>query len=81
MASSVSGWKVFVEYPVNVGVPQDSIRSPALFLLYSCDVPDVVICNITTYADDTTLYSTCDLASDLWQQLELLNLKLTYETL
>ena len=51
------------------------------FLLYSCDVPDVVICNITTYADDTTLYSTCDLASDLWQQLELLNLKLTYETL
>ena len=23
------------------------------------------------YADDTTLYSKCDQASDLWQQLEL----------
>ena len=30
-----------------------------------------VICNIAIYADDTTLYSNCDQASDLWQQLEL----------
>ena len=30
-----------------------------------------VICNITIYADDTTLYSKCDQPSDLWQQLEL----------
>ena len=30
-----------------------------------------VICDITIYADDTTLYSKCDQASDLWQQLEL----------
>ena len=29
------------------------------------------ICNISIYADDTTLYSICDQASDLWQQLEL----------
>ena len=33
--------------------------------------PDDVICNIAIYADDTTLYSKCDQASDLWQQLEL----------
>ena len=26
---------------------------------------------IVIYADDTTLYSKCDWASDLWQQLEL----------
>ena len=26
---------------------------------------------IAIYADDTTLYSNCDQASDLWQQLEL----------
>ena len=33
------------------------------------------------YADDTTLYSKCDQASDLWQQLELASeLNLTYET-
>ena len=35
------------------------------------DLPDNVICDIAIYADDTTLYSKCDKASDLWQQLEL----------
>ena len=31
----------------------------------------MMICNIAIYADDTTLYSKCEQASDLWQQLEL----------
>ena len=37
------------------------------------DLPDDVICNIAIYADNTTHYSKCDHASDLWQQLELVS--------
>ena len=44
---------------------------PTLFLPYINDLPDDVICNTDIYADDTTLYSKCDQASDLWQQPEL----------
>ena len=59
------------EYPVNTGVPQGSILGPTFFLLYINDLPNDVICDIAIYADDITLYSNCDQASDLWQQLEL----------
>ena len=60
------------EYPINAEVPQGSILCPALFLLYINDLPDV-ISDIATYADDTSLYSKCDQASDMWQQLELVS--------
>ena len=56
---------------VNAGVPHGSILGLTPFLLYINDLPDNVMCDIAIYADDTTLYSKCDQASDLWQQLEL----------
>ena len=59
------------EYPVNAGVPQGFILGPTLFLLYINDLPDDVNCDIAIYAGDTTLYSKCDQASDLSQQLKL----------
>ena len=66
----VLGGKSSQEYLVNAGVPQGSILGPTLFLLYINDFPDA-ICNIAIYADNTTLYSNCDQALDLWQQFEL----------
>ena len=52
------------EYPVNAGILQGSILGPTLFLVYINDLSDDVICDIAIYADDTALYSNCDLASD-----------------
>ena len=54
------------EYPINARVPQGSILSPKLFLLYINDLPDDVICNIAVYADHATLHYKCDQASHLW---------------
>ena len=55
------------EYPVTAGVRQGSILDPTLFVLYINDLPDDVICDVAIYADDTTLFSKCDQACDLWQ--------------
>ena len=69
--SAIDGFKSSQEYPVNAGVLQGFILDPTFFLLYINDLPDDVIYNIAIYTDDTTLYSICDQASGLWQQLEL----------
>ena len=50
--------------------PYNILPPPYFNFLHS---PPDVICSIGIYANDTTLYSNCDQASDLWQQLELVS--------
>ena len=64
-------WNSSQEYPVTAGVPWGSIRTTTVFLLYINDLSDDVICNIATYADDTTFDSKCDQTSDLWGKTEI----------
>ena len=71
LISSFLNEKLSREYPFNDGDHQGSILGPTLFLLYINDIPDDVICNISIYADDATLYSKFYQRSDLWQQLVL----------
>ena len=50
---------------VKVAAPIDSMLGPMHFLQNINDLPDDVICNIATYADDNTFYSKHNQASDL----------------
>ena len=64
MALSGSGWEV-VGRKANGGVPQDSIPGPTVFLHCNNDLSDDVVCNTSSYVDDTNIYSKCDQAFDL----------------
>ena len=65
--------KPLLEDPVRADVPQGSILGPTLLLLYTSDLSDQVNCNATIYTDNIYVYSLCNHASDLWQQLELVS--------
>ena len=60
MTSCGSEWEVFTRISI-------FLLYILLFLLHITDLSDDAIHDITIYADDSTLYSTSDQASDLWQ--------------
>ena len=55
----------------NIQLMWEFFKAPFLVLHFSYYTLMTFLCDIAIYADDTTLYSKCDQASDLWQQLEL----------
>ena len=69
MASRCSEWESSQEYPVNAEVLQISILGNALFLLYINDF--LMVLSVILLSMLMILYSKCDQASGLWQQLEL----------
>ena len=69
--SVIGGFKWFWMGSLHEIIPQGFILGPTRFLLYINVLPDDIMCNIAIYAADSTLYSKCHKASDLWQQLEL----------
>ena len=56
-------------HPLNVLLTLEYVILIHLFSFYINCVPNNVLCKITIWADDTTLKSSCDKASDLSQQV------------
>ena len=61
-------WKVSLVVPVFENVGEKCFDKKLWPYLSINNLPDDAICNIAIYADDTSLYSKCNQASNLWEQ-------------
>jgi len=62
---------------VTSGVPQRSALGPILFLYFINDIPDLLSCKVSFYADDTLLYQTVNTTKDA--ELFQTNISAVYE--
>ena len=72
MEKKIDGFEWFwmVSLHKNIQLMQKFLKAPFLVLHFSYYIL-ITFCDIAIYADDTTPFSECNQASDLWQQLEL----------
>ena len=56
---------------IRAGVPQGSVLGPALYLLYTCDIPTIEIGTIATFADDTAILTVGETIKDATENLQI----------
>ena len=70
----VVGGHTSTSYPIEAGVPQGSVLGPTLFLLYVADIDQCLMpsTRLSSFADDTTIYSLVSSPADLPRQVAAL---------
>lgn len=58
------------EFPVPYGVPQGSVLAPSLYNLYTSDIPKIVDCQYSIFADDTALGTSSKFYKRIKRRLE-----------
>lgn len=55
---------------IKAGVPQGSVLGPVLYLLYTCDIPNLENVTIATFADDTAILAVGNSSEEATEKLQ-----------